>query len=201
MAVTNHLTPDDLYRGYISGLFPWSGRPARWYSPDPRAIFLLDRIRFSRRLLRTVRQARYRVTFDRAFRAVVESCREHHRAETWIDEEIVDCYVEFHRRGFAHSVEVWEDEELVGGLYGVQIHRLFAGESMFSRKRDTSKIAFYHLVKKLRSLEVMLFDAQVPSPHTRSLGVVTVPRHVYLTSLEKALKGNGNGAVSWTLDG
>ncbi len=201
VAVTRLLTPDDLYRGYKSGLFPWSGRPARWYCPDPRAVFPLDGIYFPRRLLRTVRQGRYEVTFDQAFLAVIESCREHHRDGTWIDDAIVACYLEFHRRGFAHSVEIWEGRDLVGGLYGVQIHRMFAGESMFSRKRDTSKIAFYHLVEKLRSLGVMLFDAQVPNSHTRSFGVVTVPREVFLERLAQAVEGCGAGAISWTIDG
>lgn len=139
------------------------------------------------------------MTFDQAFREVIEACQYHHRESAWIDSEIVSCYVEFHRRGFAHSVEVWDDQTLVGGLYGIQIHRMFAGESMFSRERDASKVAFYHLVTKLRTLGVTLFDAQVANPHTRSLGVVTVPRTVFLFRLKQAIRGPGDGAVAWTL--
>lgn len=199
VGVTECLTCDQLLQGYSYGFFPWSGKPAHWHCPDPRAIFDLERLTFPKRLLRTVRQERYRVTFDQAFRAVIEACRDHHRGNTWIDDVIIDCYTELHQRGYAHSVEVWEAEELVGGLYGVQIRKLFAGESMFSKKRDTSKIAFYHLCQKLKSLGVTLFDAQVANMHTRSLGVREIPRYVYMERHRKAIEGEGSGAVSWAI--
>ena len=194
--ITPNLTPEMLLRAYSSGCFPWSGRPARWYCPDPRAIFEWDQIRFSRRLMRTVRQERYTITFDRAFRRVITACSRLH-THSWIDPEIVEQYVAFHREGYAHSVEAWLDDELVGGLYGVQIRRMFAGESMFHTQRDASKVAFYHLVQRLRELGVELFDAQVLNPHTCSLGATEIPRDDFLCRLREALAGPGDWVVRW----
>ena len=196
--ITPTLTSDMLLRAYSSGCFPWSGRPARWYCPDPRAVFEWDQIHFSRRLLRTVRQERFKVTFDQAFRQVITACSRLH-THSWIDSDIVEQYVALHRDGFAHSVEAWLDEELVGGLYGVQIRRMFAGESMFHTRRDASKVAFYHLVQRLQELGVELFDAQVLNPHTCSLGATEIPREVFLKRLREALAGPGDWAVRWTL--
>ena len=196
VGVTPGLDCHKLYQAYSHGCFPWSGRPARWYCPDPRAVFEFDNIHFSRRLLRTVRQGRYGVTYDRAFRRVVEACVEAHES-CWIDDEIVRHYTEFHHQGFAHSIEVWEEEDLVGGLYGVQIHRMFAGESMFSRKRDASKVGFFHLVEKLKNSGVILFDAQVLNPHTRSLGATEIRRTAFLARVRQAVMGEGKGAVAW----
>jgi leucyl/phenylalanyl-tRNA--protein transferase len=193
--ITATLTPEMLLRAYLSGCFPWSGRPARWYCPDPRAVFEWETIHFSRRLLRTVRQERYRITFDTAFRRVITACS-HLHTHTWIDADIVDQYVVFHEQGYAHSVEAWLEDELVGGLYGVQIGRMFAGESMFHTKRDASKVAFYHLVQHLKGLGVELFDAQVLSPHTESLGAVEIPRDTFLRRLKQALEGSEK-PVEW----
>ena len=194
--ITPSLSADLLLRAYSSGCFPWSGRPARWYCPDPRAVFDLPEIRFSKRLLRTVRQGRFEVTFDEAFRQVITACSQCHR-RSWIDEEIIEHYVDFHHRGFAHSVETWEDGELVGGLYGVQLKRMFAGESMFHTRTDASKVAFYHLVQHLKDLKVELFDAQVVNPHTVNLGVREIPRKEFLTRLKELMEQPGEWKVSW----
>lgn len=194
--ITPTLTADMLFRAYSSGCFPWSGRPARWYCPDPRAVFEFESIHFSRRFLRTIKKEPYRITFDRAFRRVITRCSELH-TNTWIDSDIIEQYVEFHKKGFAHSVEAWHEGELVGGLYGVQLRRMFAGESMFHTKRDASKVAFYHLVQHLRRLNVSLFDAQVLNPHTESLGAVEISRGMFLQRLKAALKGPGEWAVEW----
>lgn len=193
--VTPGLSQDLLFRAYRSGCFPWSGRPAHWYCPDPRAIFDLSSIEFSRRLLRKVRQGKFKVTFDQAFEAVIEHCSLHD--DSWIDPEIVEHFCEFHRAGFAHSVEAWEGDELVGGLYGVHLRRVFCGESMFSRRSDASKICFFYLVQKLKELGVTLVDAQVLNPHTRSLGAFEVPRTEFLRRLKAGLEGEGEWRVSW----
>ena len=187
--ITPNLTPEMLLRAYSSGCFPWSGRPARWYCPDPRAVFEWDEIRFSRRLMRTVRQERYKVTFDQAFRQVITACSRLH-THSWIDSDIVEQYVALHRDGFAHSVEAWLDEELVGGLYGVQIRRMFAGESMFHTRRDASKVAFYHLVQRLQELGVQLFDAQVLNPHLLT-GSYRDPARCVLRSVARCPRRTG----------
>lgn len=187
VGVTARITPELLLEAYSHGIFPWSDRPARWYCPDPRAIFDLETTRFSHRLERVVRQERFRVSFDQAFETVMASCWAHHRHQAWIAPSMLDPYRGFHDQGYAHSVEVWEDAELVGGLYGVQIRGFFAGESMFFRRKDASKVAFVMLVRKLQKLGVTLLDSQVLNPHTKSLGAFEVTRGEYLERLEQAL--------------
>ena len=194
--ITPTLNPELLLRAYSSGCFPWSGRPARWFCPDPRAIFEWDQIYISKRLKRTVRQGVYRITFDQAFERVITACA-HLHSNSWIDRDIIEQYVAFHRQGFAHSVEAWLGEDLVGGLYGVQIRKMFAGESMFHTERDASKVCFYHLVEHLKALNVQLFDAQVLNPHTESLGAVEISRNEFLRRLKSAVEGPGELAVEW----
>jgi leucyl/phenylalanyl-tRNA--protein transferase len=196
VAITPRLTLERLFSAYSQGCFPWSGRPARWYCPDPRAVFEIPKIHFSRRLLRQVRRGNYEVSFDRSFRAVITACADFH-ATSWVDDEIIEKFVEFHEAGFAHSVEVWDEEELIGGLYGVHIAKMFCGESMFHQKSNASKIAFYHLVEKLKELEVELFDAQVINPHTQSLGAVEIPRSEFLRRVKSAVEGDGPLSVEW----
>lgn len=195
--ITPGLSPELLLRGYASGCFPWSGKPARWYCPNPRAVFQLDSIRFPQRLRRQIRQRRFEITYDQAFEAVITACASEHQSH-WIDAEIVCHYLKFHQMGFAHSVEVWDHTELVGGLYGVQLKKMFAGESMFFRRPNASKIAFFYLVEKLRELEVRLFDSQVLTPHTQALGATEIPRSEFLQKLRKVLEEPGEWAVSWT---
>jgi len=196
VAITPQLSLRQLLWGYSRGCFPWSGRPARWYCPDPRAIFEFPKIHFSRRLLRLVRQEKYEVTFDRAFPRVIKACANVHPT-SWVDPEIVKNFILFHEAGYAHSVEVWDENELVGGLYGVHLTRFFCGESMFHTKSNTSKLAFYHLVQKLREKGVTLFDAQVITPHTRGLGAVEIPRAEFLSRLKKAVGDEGPKTVAW----
>jgi leucyl/phenylalanyl-tRNA---protein transferase len=190
------ITSDLLLDAYGHGIFPWSDWPARWYSPDPRAIFDLTALRFARRLARVVRQGRFQVTFDTAFSRVMLECMRHHSRESWISSPMVAAYSEFHRLGYAHSVEVWREDRLVGGLYGVQLGRFFAGESMFHREADASKVGFVYLVEKLRDLGVQLFDSQVLSEHTASLGAVEISRDDYLSRLDSAL-AEGPCPVDW----
>lgn len=199
MAQTPAITPTLLLQAYRHGVFPWSDRPARWYSPDPRSVFELDSLRFSRRLLRKVRQGEMLVTFDRAFSQVMQACWLHHH-DSWLSNSMIAAYTRFHQMGYAHSVEVWRAERMVGGLYGVQIGAMFAGESMFHFEPDASKIAFYHLVRKLKDLGVVLFDSQVRTEHTASLGAIEIPRGEFLDRLE-ASRSLEVPQTSWAEEG
>lgn len=193
LAVGGELSPPWLIDAYSHGIFPWPvvEDPAlvAWWSPDPRAIFELDGFHASRRLLRTYRSGRFRVSFDEAFEAVVHGCATapDRRGGTWITKAIRAAYAELHREGHAHSVEVWQGESLVGGLYGVHIGGLFAGESMFHLVTDASKIALVALVERLKSAGVILFDIQQLTPHTQSLGAIEIPRAQYLERLAGAI--------------
>jgi leucyl/phenylalanyl-tRNA--protein transferase len=197
VAVTKDINVALLREAYSRGIFPWSEDPVRWYSPDPRAIFLLDHVHLPRRLQKTLRQQRFRVTFDTAFEAVIAACASGHREDgVWITPGFVRAYTQMHRLGHAHSVEVWRDEVLVGGLYGVQLKGLFAGESMFHLVRDASKIAFAHLVAHLRRIGTLVLDAQVLTEQTARLGAVLVRRADYLRILAVAMQMSTMGECS-----
>ncbi len=189
VAVGGNLEPRTLLRAYRAGVFPWfdEGDPILWWSPDPRAIFELDQFHVPRRLARTLRSGRFRVTRDQAFGAVMRGCAD--RAEgTWITTNMITAYERLHQLGHAHSVEAWVGAELAGGIYGVALGGLFAGESMFTRLRDGSKVALAHLVEHLRARGYVLFDIQMLTEHTASLGAVEIPRKEYLARLKQALK-------------
>jgi leucyl/phenylalanyl-tRNA---protein transferase len=182
------LHPELLIVAYCNGYFPMaSSRIGRieWYSPDPRAIIPLDTFRTPRSLRRTIRRQKFKITFDEKFETVMQCCAG--RPATWISEEIVDAYVELFHRGFAHSVEVWNDERLVGGLYGVAIHGAFFGESMFSRMTDASKVALVMLVERLNRRGYTLPDTQFMTEHLRQFGTREIPRSEYLRLLSEAL--------------
>lgn len=162
-----------------------------WYEPNPRAIIPLDTFRVPRRLARTVRSERFEIRYDYDFRAVIESCAAPgpSRESTWISPQIIDAYTELHRLGFAHSVEAWRADRLVGGLYGVAIRGLFAGESMFSLDRDASKVALVHLVERLRQGGYVLLDTQfIVNDHMRQFGVLEIPNDEYKVRLAAALQ-------------
>lgn len=192
VAVGADLAPGTLLAAYRSGLFPMPVDPRRrrseiaWFSPDPRGIIPIDGLRVSRSLRRSVR--RFRVSRDTAFTEVVARCAAPDRSGRWITRPICDAYVELHRLGFAHSIEVWSDDELVGGLYGVRIRGLFAGESMFHAATDASKVALVALVEWLPTVGVELLDVQWTTPHLVSLGAIDVPRDRYLELLDAALR-------------
>lgn len=186
VAVGGPLVAPRLLVAYQSGIFPWSGDPVRWHSPNPRTIFW--RVKLPRRLGKTIRRNGLQVTFDRAFREVVQGCSDTHRdAGEWITPAFVRAYTELHEMGHAHSVEVWQGSGLVGGLYGVQIGGLFAGESMFHRVANASKVAFAALTHHLWLIGTVLYDCQVINEHTYRLGAVLVYRDDYLRMLEVAL--------------
>jgi leucyl/phenylalanyl-tRNA--protein transferase len=190
VAIGGTLEPDRLVQAYRAGIFPWSSDPAvTWWSPDPRAIFDLETWRPHRTIARSARRFGWRFTCDRDFAGVMRACGEATdlRPATWITDDFVRAYAELNRRGLAHSVEVWEDGMLVGGLYGVTLGGFFGGESMFHRRTDASKAAVGYLVERLRAGGFTLLDAQVQTPHLERLGATTIPRDEYLRRLRGAL--------------
>ena len=189
VAVGGDLSESRLLLAYRRGLFPWTADPITWWSPDPRGILELDKFHASRSLERVRRSGKFHVTIDRAFGAVIRACAAPapRRRETWISTEFIDAYMHLHGRGHAHSVECWLDNELAGGVYGVAVGGLFAGESMFHRVADASKIALYHLVQHLRERGFALFDIQMVTPATVRLGGVAIARQEYLKRLAVAV--------------
>src|SRR3954470_16925281 len=191
----SRLDPRLLLQGYATGIFPMAdSRDADelfWVEPRNRAIIPLDRFHLSRSLRRTIRLGRFEVTRDRDFAGVIAGCAD--REETWINAEIERAMLALHGSGHAHSIEVWEGPELVGGIYGVKLGRAFFGESMFSRRSDASKVALAWLVARLRAGNFSLLDCQFMTDHLASLGAVSVPRETYVALLSAAL---GGGAVA-----
>jgi len=181
LAASADLTPRRLLDAYRQGIFPWySGdQPVLWWSPDPRMVLFLDEFRVARSLRKRVKQQAMEVRADTAFRDVIEACANVLRpgqSGTWITPAIIDAYTALHKRGHAHSVEAWRDGELVGGLYGVAIGRMFYGESMFALEPDASKVALVHLVRVLRTLGFPMIDCQQETVHLASFGARPIPR-------------------------
>jgi leucyl/phenylalanyl-tRNA---protein transferase len=180
---------DFLLQAYRLGWFPM-GEPGKrrveWFSPDPRGILPLDRYHAPPRLLRLVRQGRFVVRVNAAFLEVMRACAE--REDTWINDVIVESYMELHRLGFAHSVETWLENRLVGGLYGVSVSGAFFGESMFHRVTDASKVALDALITRLRARGYTLLDIQWLTPHLAQFGAIEVPRRTYLGLLQDAME-------------
>lgn len=188
VAIGGDLEPDRLLHAYRQGVFPWygEGMPICWWSPDPRAIFELDGLHIARRLWRTIRSNRFQVTMDQAFVDVMRGCAERPEG-TWVIAEMIEAYERLHRLGYAHSVEAWRHGKLAGGVYGVAIGGFFAGESMFTRETDASKVALASLMDHLRDRGYLLFDTQMLTNHTERLGALEIPRGDYLERLRRAL--------------
>lgn len=183
------LEPATLVEAYSAGVFPWfdDDWPICWWSPEPRAIFELDDFHVSRRLARTIRSGKFKVTINQAFGNVIRGCAD--RAEgSWITPSMIDAYEKLHRLGIAHSVEAWHGDQLGGGLYGVALAGFFAGESMFTRVADGSKVALAFTVEHLKKRGFQLFDTQFLTEHTKRLGAVEIPRQQYLERLQQALQ-------------
>ncbi len=188
VAVGGDVSPERLLLGYRMGIFPWpvEGLPLLWFSPDPRFVLHAPEVHLSRSLRKQIKRAPYRITMDRVFPQVMDACARSPRpgqSGTWITDELRDGYVRLHRLGFAHSVEAWDGDELVGGLYGVSLGRAFFGESMFAQARDASKIAFATLCAQLDAWGVDLIDCQVHTEHLERFGAKEQSRPDFLHDL------------------
>ncbi len=188
------ITPEQVIAGYQQGFFPMArGRygTIEWFMADPRTVIPLDdRFRVRRSLRRAIRRSNYRITVNTDFQAVIRACARHEEVdadEVWLSEEMITLYLKLHRRGFAHSVEVWDGDGLIGGLYGVAIKAAFFGESMFSRAASASQIGLVGLVERLRSRGYRLLDAQMRTPHIAYFGAIDLSHHEYLAALAEAM--------------
>jgi leucyl/phenylalanyl-tRNA---protein transferase len=188
VAIGGGLDPERLLAAYRRGIFPWSVNPVTWWSPDPRGVIDLDRFHVSRSLAKTIRQGTFELTTDKAFVEVMRACATPgpKRTGTWIAAEFIEAYARLHDQGQAHSVECWLDGNLVGGIYGVAVGGLFAGESMFHRVNNASKVALYHLIEHLRAKNFVLFDIQMVTAATESFGAQSISRKEYLNRLSVA---------------
>ena len=191
LAMGGDLSVERLLDAYRHGIFPWfnPGEPILWWSPDPRMVLFPHEFKISHSLRKTLRKGNYQVRTDTCFERVMRACAAPRDAEggTWIQEEMIAAYVRLHRLGVAHSIETWMDGELVGGLYGVGIGRMFYGESMFSRKTDASKIALAHLALQLERWNFGMIDCQMKTAHLASLGAREIPRRQFLERLQELI--------------
>lgn len=201
LAAGADLSPTRLLCAYQQGIFPWfnPGEPILWWSPDPRCVLFPDQLHVSSSLRKRLRKADYQVCFDSAFTQVMHACAEPRAGQpgTWISQEMVASYTRLHQQGIAHSVEVWQDKELIGGLYGLALGRCFFGESMFSRRRDASKIALTWLCSQLSRWEFELIDCQVHNGHLASLGATMISRTTFRDLLARHAQPIEPGR--WTL--
>lgn len=193
LAVGGDLSPERLLTAYANGIFPWysEGDPIMWWSPDPRLVMYPQSFKVSKSLRQRMNSGQYRISMDTSFPEVIRACASIFRKDeegTWIVPEMEEAYIALHRLGFAHSVEVWDEEELCGGLYGVSIGAVFFGESMFHKQRDASKIAFYHLCQFCIENGLSLIDAQVQTEHLMRLGACQISREQFLSELDEAVE-------------
>lgn len=192
LAVGGDLSAERLLLAYRLGIFPWysNGTPILWWSPNPRMVLLPADLRISNSLRRVLRKGRFRVTTDRAFTSVIRECgnvRREKGQDTWLTPEMIEAYCRLHQLGFAHSVETWREDRLVGGLYGIAIGRVYFGESMFTRETDASKVALVKLVQYLQPRGFELIDCQVATRHLQRFGAREIPRQGFLDRLHSAL--------------
>lgn len=191
LAAGGELTPKWLLKAYSQGIFPWfsEGEPILWWSPSPRTIIDIDQLHISKSLKKALKKKNYSISFDKAFREVVDNCAQPRQDQedvgTWITPEILDAYHLLHKQGYAHSVEVWNGDNLVGGVYGVALGKVFFGESMFSHQTNSSKIALVHLVEQLKEWHYVAIDCQVHNNHLESLGATQVPRMEFETLIKQ----------------
>lgn len=191
VAYGGDLSPERLIAAYSRGIFPWydDSQPILWWSPDPRMVLFPENLKVSKSMKQLLKKETFRVTFDNAFSEVLDQCATVKRKGqwgTWITNEMKQAYINLHRLGVARSVEVWRENELVGGLYGIYLEdkKIFCGESMFAKVSNASKYGFIHLVKKLQTEGVKLIDCQIHTPHLESLGAGEIPRSVFLEYLD-----------------
>lgn len=193
LAVGGDLSEERILLAYSMGIFPWfsEGSPLLWWSPEPRLVLFPDEIRISKSLKKLLRQKKFKVTFDTAFKDVITACAEirtFNGDETWISEEMIEAYCRLHESGYAHSVETWNGGALVGGLYGISLGKSFFGESMFAHESNASKVAFAELINFLSEKNFDLIDCQVTTEHLMSFGAVEISKSEFLYLLDKSLE-------------
>ncbi len=186
IAIGGKLTVEWLVSAYKSGLFPWSGRPITWWSPDPRGIIEFDRLHISRSLTKLIKKNPFQITINTAFEQVIRECGQRRKNGTWITEEMITAYTELHNAGYAHSLECWSNGHLAGGIYGVSIGGYFSAESMFHKVSNSSKVALVKLVERLKLCGFKLLDIQMLTPVTEQMGGTLIPRSEFLDRLEIA---------------
>ncbi len=201
LAVGGDLSLERLLSAYKLGIFPWyeDGQPILWWSPDPRMVVFPDELHISKSLKKIINRKVFKVSFNQNFPAVILACanqRSKNRDGTWITDEIQQAYIHLHQAGWAHSVEVWDDNNLVGGLYGIALGKIFFGESMFNEQNNASKVAFVYLTQNLKNQNFKLIDCQVSSEHLASLGAKEIRREKFMQHLQENLNLNLKTAFS-----
>jgi leucyl/phenylalanyl-tRNA--protein transferase len=191
LAVGGDLSVERLLLAYKNGIFPWydDQSPILWWSPNPRMVLFPKKLKVSKSLWQVIRQKKFEVKVDENFASVIKNCAAMPRADqpgTWITDEMMQAYIDLHQNGYAHSFETYFDGELVGGLYGVSLGRVFFGESMFHKMSDASKVALYYLTEKVKSWKFLIIDAQQDTPHMRRMGAKTIPRKDFLELLDES---------------
>lgn len=189
LAIGGDLSPERLILAYKSGIFPWfnDDEPILWWTPPERMVLFFEDLKISKSMRNVLNQNKFKVTFNTSFREVISNCKKIKRKDqpdTWITDEMVEAYSKLNELGFAKSVEVWENDELVGGLYGIDLGHVFCGESMFSKVSNASKVAFIHLAKQLELANYKLLDCQVYNEHLASLGCIEIEREDFMTLLK-----------------
>jgi len=201
LAVGGCLSPQRIINAYSQGIFPWFNpeSPILWWSPDPRLVLFPEKLQLSRSLKKTLRQGKFQVTFDTAFPQVIAACATSRKdqAGTWINQDMQSAYIKLHQQGYAHSVETWFTDQLVGGLYGIALGKIFYGESMFHKKTDASKVAFASLVETLTEWGFKLIDCQVRTDHLMSLGAEEITRDEFNTLLAQYCSAPGGNISLW----
>jgi leucyl/phenylalanyl-tRNA---protein transferase len=190
LALGGDLSSERLLAAYRNGIFPWynEGEPIIWYCPNPRMVLFFDRLKVSKSMRKIIKKQVFTITFNTCFEEVIQACKSIDRKEgfdTWITEDMQKAYLNLHKKGIAKSVEVWQNDKLVGGLYGIDLGTVFCGESMFSRVSNASKVGFVYLVEKLKKEQYKLLDCQVYNEHLASLGAEEINRDVFLKILQK----------------
>ena len=203
LAVGGDLSVERLLAAYQRGIFPWySGdQPILWWSPDPRSVLFPAKLHVSRSLRKVLRKQEYKITFDTAFAEVIHACSQPRAGDpgTWITDEMQQAYIRLHQAEHAHSIEIWLNGKLVGGLYGIAIGKVFFGESMFSRVTDASKVAFVFLVRQLQRWQFGVIDCQIQSAHLDQFGAELIPRSEFTMLLNQFCNQTGLGGL-WTID-
>lgn len=199
LAFGGKLDASFIIEAYSRGIFPWYNEeePILWWSPNPRSVFFLENIKISKSMQKFIKKTNYTVTFDKDFEGVINACAKS-RQETWISKAFIETYSKLHKDGIAHSVEVWNGEKLVGGLYGINLGKMFYGESMFSIEANSSKLALIKLAEFLKEKGYKIIDCQVHNSHLESLGAVEIPRNEFIKIMKKQIEKKGYYG-KWTI--